>query len=85
MRYKVGDKVRVRQWDDMVKEFDVNDGDIYMNGCCFIKEMKQYCGKTYEVSNTDSVHYILRTENEVLDYFFTDGMLEIRLPQSHWL
>ena len=21
MRYKVGDKVRVRQWDDMVKEF----------------------------------------------------------------
>ena len=76
MRYKVGDKVRVRQWDDMVEEFDVNDGNIYMTGCCFIKKMKQYCGKTYEVSNTFSVCYSLKTENEVLDYFFTDGMLE---------
>lgn len=23
MRYKVGDKVRVRDWDDMVKEFGI--------------------------------------------------------------
>lgn len=76
MKYKVGDKVRIRLWDDMAKKFGVNDGDIYMTGCCFFEEMKQYCGKTYEVFNRDSVYYILRTENEVLNYFFTDGMLE---------
>ena len=75
MKYKVGDKVRVRQWDDMAKEFDVNDGDIYIHGCCFIKEMKQYCGKTYEVYDM-GLHYILKTENEVLDWCFTDQMLE---------
>lgn len=76
MKYKVGDKVRVRQWDDMAKEFDVNDGDICMTGCRFIKEMKQYCGKTYEISNMCSVYYNLKTENKVLDWVFTDGMLE---------
>lgn len=76
MKYKVGDKVRVRQWDDMAKEFDVNDGDIYMTDCRFIKEMKQYCGKTYEISNMCLVYYNLKTENKVLDWVFTDEMLE---------
>ena len=41
MKYKVGDKFRVRQWDDMAKEFGVNNGNIPINGCLFVKEMKQ--------------------------------------------
>lgn len=75
MRYKIGDKVRVRQWDDMAKEFGVDNGNILINGFYFIKEMKQYCGKTYEVYDT-GLHYILATENEVLEWYFTDSMLE---------
>lgn len=76
MRYKVGDKVRVRQWDDMVKEFGYDGVDIYIDNYYFIEEMKQYCGKTYEVCNADWFCYNLKTENEVLDWSFTDGMLE---------
>lgn len=76
MRYKVGDKVRVRQWDDMVKEFGSDGEDIHIDGCYFIKEMKQYCGKTYEVYDDMGLHYILKTENEVLDWCFKDEMLE---------
>lgn len=75
MKYKVGDKVRVRQWDDMAKEFGVNNGNIPINGCLFVKEMKQYCGRTYEVYDK-SLYYILATENEVLEWCFTDSMLE---------
>lgn len=75
MGYKVGDKVRVRQWDDMAKEFGVNNGNIPINGCLFVKEMKQYCGRTYEVYDT-SLYYILATENEVLEWCFADSMLE---------
>lgn len=75
MKYKVGDKVRVRQWDDMAKEFGVNNGNIPINGCLFVKEMKQYCGRTYEVYDT-SLYYILATENEVLEWCFADSMLE---------
>lgn len=76
MKYKVGDKVRVRQWDDMVKEFGSDGEDIHIDGCYFIKEMKQYCGKTYEVYDDMGLHYILKTENEVLDWYFKDEMLE---------
>lgn len=40
MRCKVGDKVRVRQWDDMAKESGLNDcGDIN-NG--FTQSMKHF-------------------------------------------
>lgn len=76
MRYKVGDKVRVRQWDDMAKQFGYDGVDIYIDNYYFVEEMKQYCGKTYEVCNADWFCYILKTENEVLDWSFTDGMLE---------
>lgn len=76
MRYKIGDKVRVRQWIDMAKEFGNKDGNIPINGCLFVKEMKQYCGRTYEVYDTGLYYYILATENEVLGWCFTDSMLE---------
>lgn len=47
MRCKVGDKVRVRQWDDMAKESGLNDcGDIN-NG--FTQSMKHFCGRIYEI------------------------------------
>ena len=76
MRYKIGDKVRVRQWVDMAKEFGVNNnGNIPIDYCYFVKEMKQHCGKTYKVYDT-GLHYILATENEVLEWCFTDSMLE---------
>lgn len=76
MKYKVGDKVRVRQWNDMVKEFGYDGVNIYIDEYYFVEEMKQYCGKTYEVCDTNSFRCILKTENEVLNWFFTDGMLE---------
>lgn len=76
MKYKVGDKVRVRQWDDMAKEFGYDGVNIYIDEYYFVEEMKQYCGKTYEVCGANLFCYILKTENEVLDWSFTDGMLE---------
>lgn len=45
MKYKVGDKVIVREWDDMEKEFGLDsDGDIKAK-CCFVRSMREHCGK----------------------------------------
>lgn len=80
MRYKVGDKVRVRQWDDMAKEFYVNDrGNIFVDGYYFVNKMKQFCGKVYKVCRTNLYgenSYLLNSEDEIFDWLFTDGMLE---------
>lgn len=49
-RYKVGDIVQIRQWDDMVKEFGVNYyGAIRCNNCGFVREMKKYCGQKLRI------------------------------------
>lgn len=44
----VGDVVRVRQWNDMAKEFGVyNDGNIYIDSkqTCFLAGYKELCGE----------------------------------------
>ena len=48
-RYEVGDKVLIRDWDDMVKEFGLDsDGDIDCKPC-FATEMKKFCNKIITV------------------------------------
>ena len=54
-KYKVRDRVRVRSWESMEKEFGVgDDGSIYLTGECVVHLMKEYCGKSYVISNSYS-------------------------------
>ena len=75
MKYKVGDKVLVRQWDDMVKEFGVNNNGDINNG--FIGNMKHFCGRIYEIYKVYNYYYKLKDEYTIFDLSFTDDMLEI--------
>ena len=43
-RYKVGDTVTIRQWDDMAKEFGVKYTSITTPDS-FVSEMRRYCGR----------------------------------------
>ena len=48
-KFKVGELVRIRQWDDMVKEFGV-DADGAIKTCVgFVSFMKPLCGKYAEI------------------------------------
>lgn len=78
MGYKVGDKVRVRQWDDMAKEFGECLSAIDTPFCLFVSSMKVYCGLVYEIAEVYGRCYELKS-NEKLDikkWYFTDDMLE---------
>ncbi len=47
--YNIGDKVTIRQWDDMESEFGLNVfGDIKVPNF-FTEYMKQYCGQTLSI------------------------------------
>lgn len=64
-RFKVGDLVRVREWDDMKKEFG-SDGDlrIYCK-CSFIYMMKDTCGDVCTIKDlTESGNYKLSGKKE---------------------
>lgn len=54
MKYKVGDKVIVREWEDMEKEFGTDrDGDINAK-CIFVKSMREHCGKSVTITGFTS-------------------------------
>lgn len=51
--YEVGDRVLIRDWDDMVKEFGLDsDGDIRCTPC-FSTKMKKFCNKIITVFKVD--------------------------------
>lgn len=52
-KFKVGDRVRFRTWDDMEKEFGLDDdGDIKCR-CCFSNNMRYLCGTEARIKKLD--------------------------------
>lgn len=54
-KFKVGDKVRVREWDDMAKEFSSNEVMIFCKHS-FKDCMKPLCGKVFTVIEARDTH-----------------------------
>lgn len=81
MKYKVGNKVRIKSLD-WYTENKNEDGDVSLkNGFYFIKEMKKYCGNimTIEKVLTDGKY---KMEDDDNAYFWTDSMIECLVEES---
>lgn len=50
---RVGDRVRIREWDDMAEEFGIDDGSILCQ-YHFPEAMKEACGRTATVRSVDT-------------------------------
>lgn len=82
--YNIGDKVTIRQWDDMESEFGLNGHGGIKVPKFFTEPMKQYCGQTLPI-----VH-IRRHIPPTFDSYYLDGssnifsssMFEQSKPQS---
>ena len=72
-RYKVGDKVRVREWDDMAKECNSNKKVIFC-ACTFLDCMKPLCGKVFTVIEVRSTGFY-GLDGEASGWAFSDDML----------
>lgn len=72
-RYKVGDKVRVREWNDMLKECGGNDHAISCT-CIFADYMKPLCGKVFTVTEVKT-GYSYRLDGDAWGWSFSDDML----------
>ena len=67
MKYKVGDRVKVRSWNQMVNEYGVNEcGDIKMKPL-FIDSMRKYCEKIVTIKEVCDCG----------DWFWSDDMFDI--------
>ena len=72
-KFRVGDKVRVREWNDMLKEFGGNDRTISC-ACIFVDYMKPLCGKVFTVTEVKA-GYSYRLDGEARCWEFSDDML----------
>jgi len=79
MIYKEEDKVRIKTWEEMKKEYGVSydGGNINCNSCCFTKGMEKdveelNCNRILTIENVFSDFYIMK---EIYP-FFSDDMIK---------
>lgn len=60
MEFKVGDRVQIREWDDMKREFGAARFSSSSIGCkfTFVSEMRYLCGKEFIIRTIDSSGHI---------------------------
>lgn len=75
-RYEVGDKVLIRDWDDMEKEFGVDRyGDI-RSKCAFVQCMKRHCNQIRTIKKiTNCGNYIMLEDSSIIDYAFSSDTI----------
>ena len=87
---KVGDEVRIREWDDMVKQYGMypnwdpwNSEVIAVKGTrVFLPEMKRFCGKTFVVTSIGQGFGDTVTGHDISNaYGITLGMVE-KIPNK---
>ena len=77
MKFKVGDYVKVREWNDMEREYGLTSNGNINCHCIFSTNMTKLCGRTMYVKEVIYDSYKLSTtkNSEELPFYFSDDML----------
>lgn len=79
-KFKVGELVRIRQWDDMVKEFGTRPTGSVNCKCCFTDGMKPLCGKYAEIKDlrVDGIVFLrfFNCDDSVENWNYSIDMIE---------
>ena len=76
LKYKVGDKVRIKSLDWYNENRDPKHGFVFFgNGICFYSHMSKYCGKTMTISEIVDCCYVM-AECVYDNCNWTDKMIE---------
>ena len=79
MKYKVGDKVRVKSWERLVEEYGLKENElgeyIPIRNVDFTEEMKEFCGKVVTIEGKEGDIYMIE-EDDYWCWAWTDEMFE---------
>ena len=79
-KFKVGELVRIRQWDDMEKEFGLTMLGSIKCRCCFADGMKPLCGKYAEIKDLllDGIVHLrfFNCDDSVENWNYSTDMIE---------
>lgn len=72
-KFSVGDRVRIRQWDDMANEFGVNPRGSILCKFIFLDSMKFLCGREFIITR---ISYDGCIEGHSTLYSISEDMIE---------
>lgn len=81
MKYKVGDKVRIKSREWYEKNKDEND-EIKGNAAYFVSDMAIYCGKTATITKINCANCIYHIDLDDDEWEWTDEMFEDETPHA---
>ena len=83
MKYKVGDKVKVRSWDSMAKQYgtDSRDDSIKVRHS-FTRPMQKYCGKIVTITELKSCFNGYKIKEDGGAWIYSDEMFESAPPST---
>lgn len=76
MKYKVGDVVRIREWDDMENEFGLDDDGAIKCSGSFVISMKEFCGREGTIYDFNGSYYKIVFDCEEKSWNFSDDMID---------
>jgi len=82
MKYKVGDKVWIKSWEDLLKNGKLDNGDIYFEDndySPFVDEMKFFCGKKVEIISIREPQYIIEG-----GWYINDLCIDFQADRGHF-
>ena len=83
MKFKVGDEVKVREWDDMSKEFGIDsNGNINTPRWKFTGEMRSFCGEKYIIKRVLYTNYGYEIDGNEICVFTDDMLLPYEFTES---
>lgn len=81
MNYKIGDWVRVRQWDDLCQEYRKDDCDFLLVGeFGFNSKMQKLCGRWGKITDIWGNTYRISFKGVDTNWVWNDAMLESNKP-----
>ena len=78
-KYKVGDIVTIRQWEDMAKEYETNSCGTIEMPCNYVKSMRYMCGNKYRVDD------VLDSGNYCIDGWTVSDQMIVNEPKKQQL
>ena len=77
MKHGIGQKVKIKDFSELVKEFGTDTcGNIIIGNCFFNRQMKVYCGEEYRIKNTYSDGTYELDLQDGGEWYFTEEMFE---------
>ena len=78
LKYKVGDKVRVKSWERLIEEYGLKEDDggeyILIGNIDFNEDMKDFCGKVVTIDSIEGDTYTIAEDDWC--WAWTDEMFE---------